>query len=95
MKSLLISILALGLAISAGLLFVQRHRYQALYERQDQAIALVQSKYDALLRESQTAQRTDGKRKLAQSALSRAQTLAPRYEALNRITGYTKKVSQK
>jgi|GEM_PF-5385296 len=94
MKSLLVPVLVLGLAICVGLLFLQQHRYQKLYERQNQAITVVQAKYDALLRTTQATQRAEATRKFTEAARAKARTLAPRYEALNRITGYAKKTAR-
>ena len=94
MKSLLVPVLVLGLAICVGLLFLQQHRYQKLYERQNQAITVVQAKYDALLRTSQATRRVETTRKLSDAARVQAKSLAPRYESLNRITGYAKKTAQ-
>jgi hypothetical protein len=95
MKFPVISILSVALAISVGLFFVQQHRYEALYQQQDRAIALVQAKYDALLRQSQTVKRAEATRQLAEVARTQARALAPRYAALDRITGYSKKTGQK
>jgi len=94
MKSVLVPILVLGLAICVGLLFLQQHRYQKLYERQDQAIAAVQAKYDTLLHTNQALQRIETTRKLSDEAHAQAKSLAPRYESLNRITGYAKKTAR-
>jgi hypothetical protein len=74
---------------------VQHHRYEALYQRQDRAIALVQAKYDDLLRQSQTVKRAEATRQLAETARTQAKVLAPRYAALDRITGYSKKTAPK
>ncbi len=95
MKFPILAILTLSLTICLGLLFVQHHRYEALYQRQDRAIALVQAKYDALLRQSQTVKRAEASRQLAEAARTQARALAPRYAALDRITGYSKKTGSK
>ena len=94
MKSLLVPVLVLGLATCVVLLVLQQHHYQKLSERQDQAIAAVQAKYDALLRTSQATRRVETTRKLSDAARVQAKSLAPRYESLNRITGYAKKTAQ-
>ena len=46
-------LLAMGVAFCLGLLAYQHQSYSALYERQNQAIALVQKKYEASLREAE------------------------------------------
>jgi hypothetical protein len=77
-------LLSLGVAICLGLLAYQHHTYSALYERQTQAIALVQKQYEASLRESEAlkAQRRIGA--LSRAALLQAQPIAARYQRLLR-----------
>jgi hypothetical protein len=84
------AIFSLSMAICLGLLIYQHHRYSALYERQNQAIALVQKQYQASLRENQTLKATAQIESRSRIAFSQAQPIAARYQkgskAQNRIT---------
>ncbi len=93
MKSRLVPFLTLVVLVCLGGLFVQHHYYQTLFARQEQAIALAQSRSDALRKEAATARQADAKRQAAHAALISAQTLAPRYDSLRKITGYEKKTT--
>jgi hypothetical protein len=70
----------LSLAICLGLLTYQHYRYSALYERQNQAIALVQRQYEASLRENQTLKARSGIESRSRTAFSQAQPIAARYQ---------------
>jgi hypothetical protein len=91
MKSKVAPLLTFALLLCLGAWLVQRHVDEKRFARQELAIAAVQAKYDALLRESQAAKRVEATRKLSDAARAQARTLAPRYDALNRITGYAAK----
>ena len=91
MKSRLVTVLTFGLILCLAALIAQRHHYQTQTARQEQAIALAQAQADALRKEVTAARQIAAKREAAHAALTSAKTLAPRYEALNKITGYEKK----
>ena len=73
-----------------GLLAYQQHTYSTLFERQNQAIALVQRQYETSLRENQALRAKGEIQARSQIALSQAQPIAVRYrkifEAQNRAT---------
>jgi hypothetical protein len=73
-------IFSLSLAICLGLLIYQHHVYSALYERQSQAIALVQKQYEASLRENQILKVTSRSR----IAFAQAQPIAARYQKVSK-----------
>ena len=85
-----ITILSLLVAICLGLLAYQQHTYSTLFERQNQAIALVQRQYETSLRENQALRAKGEIQARSQIALSQAQPIAVRYrkifEAQNRAT---------
>jgi len=87
MKTAMI-LLSLGVAICLGLLAYHQHTYSALFERQNQAIALFQRKYETSLRENQALRARGEIQFRSQIALSQAQPIAVRYrkifEAQNR-----------
>jgi hypothetical protein len=75
-----IIILTLGLAICLGLLAYQHYSYAARYERQNQAIALIQKKYEAALRQNQALQERAQIQERSRIAFSQAQRIAARYQ---------------
>jgi hypothetical protein len=75
-----IIILILGLAICLGLLAYQHYSYAARYERQNQAIALMQKKYEAALRQNQALQERAQIQERSRIAFSQAQRIAARYQ---------------
>jgi hypothetical protein len=76
--------LSLGLAICIGLLAYQHYSYSALYERQNQAIALVQKRYEASLRENEALKARSQIEARSRIAFSQAQPIASRYQRLLR-----------
>jgi hypothetical protein len=74
--------LSLCLAISFGLLAYQHHSYSALFERQSQAIALVQRRYDASLRENEVLRARSHIEARSRIAFLQAQPIAARYQRL-------------
>jgi hypothetical protein len=81
MKAAII-ILSLGVAICLGLLAYQQHTYSVVFERQTQAIALVQRRYETSLRENQALSAKGTIQSRSQIALSRAQPIAARYRKI-------------
>ncbi|HVQ20491.1 MAG TPA: hypothetical protein VMS23_05510 [Terrimicrobiaceae bacterium] len=79
MKPVTVFLLILWLC-SLGLLAYQHHRQTAVYERQNQAIALVQKQYDAALRENQALRTVSRLAASSRTALSQAQPIASRYQ---------------
>ena len=77
-------LLALGVAICLGLLAYQHHSYSALYERQNQAIALVQKQYEASLREAEALKAQSRIAARSRTAFQQAQPIAARYQRLLR-----------
>ena len=77
-------LLALGVAICLGLLAYQHHSYSALYERQNQAIALVQKQYEASLREAEALKAQSRITARSRTAFQQAQPIAARYQRLLR-----------
>ena len=75
-------ILSLGATICLGLLAYQQHTYSTLYERQNQAIALVQRQYESSLRENQALRAKAGIPARSQIALTQAQPIADRYRKI-------------
>ena len=75
-----IPILSLSLATCLGLLAYQHFNYSALYERQNQAIALVQKQYEASLRENQALKVAGQIESRSRTAFSQAQPIAARYQ---------------
>ena len=73
-------ILSLGMAVCLGLLTYQHYTYSALYERQNQAIALIQRKYETSLRENQALKATRQIESRSRIAFSQAQPIAARYQ---------------
>jgi hypothetical protein len=88
MKTAII-ILSLLVASCLGLLAYQQHTYSTLFERQNQAIALVQRQYETL-RKNQALRAKGEIQACSQIALSQAKPIAVRYrkifEAQNRAT---------
>jgi hypothetical protein len=74
------AIFSLSMAMCLGLLVYQHQAYSALYERQSQAIALVQKQYEAKLRENQTLKITSRSR----IAFAQAQPIAARYQKVSK-----------
>jgi hypothetical protein len=77
-----ITILSLLVAICLGLLAYQQHTYSTLFERQNQAIALVQRQYETSLRENQALRAKGEIQARSQIALSQAQPIAVRYRKI-------------
>jgi hypothetical protein len=77
------AIFSLSMAMCLGLLVYQHQAYSALYERQSQAIALVQKQYEAKLRENQTL--TSHSR----IAFAQAQPIAARYQKVSKAQNRT------
>ena len=73
------------MAMCLGLLIYQHQAYSALYERQSQAIALVQKQYEAKLRENQTLKITSRSR----IAFAQAQPIAARYQKVSKAQNRT------
>lgn len=73
-------VLSLSVAACLGLLTYQHYSYSALYERQNQAIALVQRQYEASLRENQALKTASQMESRSRIALSQAQPIAARYQ---------------
>jgi hypothetical protein len=73
-------IFSLSIAICLGLLIYQHQAYSALYERQSQAIALIQRQYEANLRENQALKITSRSR----IAFAQAQPIAARYQKVSK-----------
>ena len=76
---------SLGLASCLGLLAYQHHSYSALYERQNQAIALVQKQYEASRRETEAHRAQSRIEARARTAFLQAQPIAARYQRLLRV----------
>jgi hypothetical protein len=76
-------ILSLSMAACLGLLTYQHYKYSALYERQNQAIALVQKQYETSLRENQTLKATSQIESRSRIALSQAKPIAARYQKVS------------
>jgi hypothetical protein len=74
------TILSLSTALCLGLLTYQHYSYSALYERQNQAIALVQKQREASLRENQVLKAASQIESRSQIAFSQAQPIAARYQ---------------
>jgi hypothetical protein len=79
------AIFSLSMAMCLGLLVYQHQAYSALYERQSQAIALVQKQYEAKLRENQTLKITSRSR----IAFAQAQPIAARYQKVSKAQNRT------
>lgn len=77
------------MAACLGLLAYQHTTYSALYERQNQAIALVQKRYEAILRENQTLKARDQIEERARIAFLQAQPIAARYQTVLKAQGRT------
>jgi hypothetical protein len=75
-----IIILTLGFAICLGLLAYQHYSNAARYERQNQAIALMQKKYEAALRQNQAFQERAQIQERSRIAFSQAQRIVARYQ---------------
>ena len=73
-------VLSLSMAICLGLLTYQHYSYSALYERQNQAIALVQKQHEASLRENQALKAASRIESRSRIAFSQAQPIAARYQ---------------
>ena len=73
-------LLSLSVAICLGLLTYQHYRYSSLYERQNQAIALVQKQYEASLRENLALKAAGQIESRSRIAFSQAQPIAARYQ---------------
>jgi cell division protein FtsB len=86
MKPVTFLLLALWLC-SLGVLAYQHHRQAAAYERQNQAIALVQKQYDAALRENQALKSASRLAGDSRVAFSQAQAIAARYQRVYRAQG--------
>jgi hypothetical protein len=84
-----IIILFLGLAICLGLLAYQHHSYSVLYERQNQAIALIQKRYETSLRENQALKERMQIQERSRIAFSQARPIAARYQRLFKIQNPT------
>jgi hypothetical protein len=82
-------ILSLSMAVCLGLLTYQHYRYSALYERQNQAIALVQRQYEASLRENHTLKATSQIESRSRIAFSQAQPIAARYQKVSKAQSRT------
>ena len=83
-------VLSLSMAICLGLLTYQHYSYSALYERQNQAIALVQKQYQASLRENQTLKATAQIESRSRIAFSQAQPIAARYQKVLKAQNRTR-----
>jgi hypothetical protein len=88
MKPVTILLLILCLC-SLGLLAYQHHRQTAVYERQNQAIALVQKRYEAALRENQALKTVSRLAASSRTAFSQAQPIAARYQRVYRAQDLT------
>ena len=77
-------LLAMGVAFCLGLLAYQHQSYSALYERQNQAIALVQKKYEASLREAEVLRAQSRIEARSRTAFQQARPIAARYQRLLR-----------
>jgi len=88
-KSQLPLLLALGVCICA--LFFQQQKYAEESLRNSRALASLQTQYDSLAADRQSAMRT---RELADKALPGAKVLAVRYAALNSPFGSSPKKSR-
>jgi hypothetical protein len=75
------TILSLTTAICLGLLTYQHYQHAALYQRQNEAIALVQKRYEAALRENQALKAASQIASRSRDAFSQAQPIAARYQA--------------
>ena len=84
-----ITILSLSVAACVGLLAYQHNRYSALYERQNQAIALVQKQYEASLRENQALKVAGQIESRSRIAFSQAQPIAARYQQIFKVRNRT------
>jgi hypothetical protein len=84
-----IMILSLSLATCLGLLAYQHFNYSALYERQNQAIALVQKQYEASLRENQALKVAGHIDSRSRIAFSQAQPIAARYQQIFKVQNRT------
>jgi hypothetical protein len=73
-------ILSLVLACGACVLAYQHHRYSAQLERQDRAIALVQSHYEESLRENRALKTELQKKSNVSVARTSALGIAARYQ---------------
>jgi hypothetical protein len=74
--------LSLGLATFLGLSVYQHQRYSALYERQNQAIDLVQKRYESSLRENEALKAQSRIEARSRTAFFQAQPIAARYQRL-------------
>ena len=79
----------LSMAACVGLLAYQHNRYSALYERQNQAIALVQKRHEASLRENQALKVAGQIESRSRTAFSQAQPIAARYQQVFKVKNRT------
>jgi hypothetical protein len=82
MKAAILTLL-ISLAFSLGLLGYQHYSHSARYERQNQAIALVEKRYQASLRENESLKTRKQIQERSRTALSQAQPIAARYQKLH------------
>ena len=83
------TILSLSMAACVGLLAYQHNRYSALYERQNQAIALIQKQYEASVRENQALKVAGQIESRSRTAFSQARPIAARYQQVFKVKNRT------
>jgi hypothetical protein len=83
------AIFSLSIATCLGLLIYQHYSYSALYERQNQAIALVQKQYEASVRENRTLKTTGQIESRSRIAFAQAQLIAARYQKVSKAQNRT------
>ena len=83
------AIFSLSIATCLGLLIYQHYSYSALYERQNQAIALVQKQYEASARENRTLKTTGQIESRSRIAFAQAQPIAARYQKVSKAQNRT------